>query len=422
MSGRGREGEAPAEPRGNGLAGASPSQSGLTNCELLLWIKGRDLRVSIGNCQTSLTELGRPSWNPRPRTHRRRLPDLASELNYMNSRMTICATIMVLAAFPVAAQTINGAGATFPYPIYSKWFYEYHKSNPGVTINYQSVGSGAGIAQYKAGTVDFGATDAPLSDSEQASMPQPTLHIPTVAGAEIMAYNVPGVGRGLKLSGDVIAGIYLGRITNWSDPRIVKQNPGVRLPASNITVVHRSDGSGTSYIYTNYLAAVSPEWRDKVGIGKTVNWPIGIGGKGNEGVAGLVKNSPGTIGYVELAYAVQNKLHYGPIRNRSGNYVEASIASTTEAANAAGPRMQKDIRVSIVDGPGKNTYPIAGFTYLLVSKTPRNAAKSMALVKFLHWAMGPGQQMAEGLLYAPLPRSVVSLNEKALAQVKLGGK
>jgi phosphate transport system substrate-binding protein len=337
--------------------------------------------------------------------------------------MTIAAVFLAVgAARPATAQNINGAGATFPYPIYKKWFDAYHQAHPNVTINYQSVGSGAGIAQYKAGTVFFGATDAPLSDAEYASMPQPTLHIPTVVGSEVLAYNIPGVGPGLRLSGDVIADIYLGKIKTWNDPRIQKQNPSLSLPAQAITVVHRSDGSGTTYIFTSYLSAVSGEWKSKVGPGKSVNWPTGLGGNGNAGVAGLVRMSPGAVGYVELAYAVQNRLTYGPVRNRAGNYVLASIATTTDAANAGVARMAKDIRVSVVDGPGVNTYPIAGFTYLLVPKNPKDSARGRALVDFLHWAMGPGQQMAEQLLYAPLPRSVVALNERALGQVRITGR
>jgi phosphate transport system substrate-binding protein len=320
------------------------------------------------------------------------------------------------------AQKINGAGASFPNPIYQKWIFEHKKINPGVEINYASVGSGAGIAQYKAGTVDFGATDAPLSDAEQSSMPQPTLHIPTVAGAVVMAYNVPGIGNGMRLSAESISGIYLGHITTWNHPAIAKDNPGATLPATPITVVHRSDSSGTTYIFTSYLGAVNGEWNSKVAIGKSVNWPVGIGGKGNDGVAGLIKNSAGSIGYVELAYAVQNKLNHGPVKNKAGKYVDASIASTTEAANAGVARMKKDIRVSIVDGPGANTYPIAGFTYLLVSKTPRDAAKGKALVDFLKWALGPGQTMAEALLYAPLPKTVVALNEHSLSQIRVAGK
>ena len=244
---------------------------------------------------------------------------------------------MLFGAMPAISQTITGAGATFPAPIYQKWFFEYHKSHGGVTINYQPVGSGAGYALYKAGTVDFGASDAPLTDAELGAVPWPTLHIPTVAGAIVMAYNIPGVGPGLKLSGDVIADIYLGKITTWNHPRITGQNPGVNLPATNISVVHRSDGSGTTYIYTNYLSAVSGEWREKVGAGKSVNWRVGIGGKGNDGVAGLVRNAPGSIGYVELAYAVQTKLHYGPIKNLGGE-IRRSIHRIDDRSGECGCR------------------------------------------------------------------------------------
>ncbi len=336
------------------------------------------------------------------------------------SRAALAALAVVAgAASPAAAQTINGAGATFPDPIYRKWFQEFHTANPNVSFNYQAVGSGAGIAQYKAGTVDFGATDAPMPDADQAGM-RPALHIPTVAGAVVLAYNVPGVGPGLRLSGDLIAGIYLKQITTWNDPRIAKENPSLKLPATPITVVHRADGSGTTYIFTSYLSAVSGEWKGRVGSGKSVSWPVGIGGNGNQGVAGLIRNSPGGIGYVELAYAVKGNLAYGPVRNRSGNYVLASTASTTAAANAAAGRMAKDVRVAIVDGPGTNTYPIAGFTYLLIPKNPGDAAKGKAMVDFLKWAMGPGQKMADDLLYAPLPPAVIALNERALSQVRAG--
>jgi phosphate transport system substrate-binding protein len=338
----------------------------------------------------------------------------------LGSATAIAATAMVAAlGGPAYAQTINGAGATFPNPIYSKWFQAYSQAHPNVKFNYQAVGSGAGIAQYKAGTVFFGASDAPLSDAEYASMSQPTLHIPTVAGAVVLAYNVKGIGPGLRLSGDVIADIYLGKIKSWNDPLIQKQNPNITLPAENITVAHRSDGSGTSYIFTNYLAAVSPEWKSKVGAGKSVSWPAGLGGNGNSGVAGLVKSSSGGIGYVELAYAVQNKLAYGPVRNKAGNYVLASTATTTAAANSAVGAMQRDVRVVIVNSAGANAYPISGFTYLLVPRAPKDTAMGRALADFLKWAMGPGQQMADGLLYAPLPAAVVQLNERAIGTIKL---
>lgn len=337
----------------------------------------------------------------------------------MSALATAAVALAVCAAPAARAQQLKGAGATFPAPIYQKWFFEYNKTHRNVSFDYQPVGSGGGVAQYKAGTVDFGATDAPLSDAERASIPWPTLHIPTVVGAEVLAYNLPGIANGLKLSGDVIADIYLGKIQRWNDRRIAAQNPGVRLPALPITVVHRSDGSGTTYIFTNYLSSVSREWATRVGTGKSVNWPLGLGGNGNSGVAGLVRHSPGAIGYVELAYAITTRLTYGPVRNRAGRYVDATIASTTEAANSALSRMAKDVRVSIVDGPGANTYPIAGFTYLLVSRTPRDTAKARALIEFLRWAMGPGQKMAAGLLYAPLPPSVVKLNERAMSTIRL---
>ncbi len=317
-----------------------------------------------------------------------------------------------------ATVSLTGAGSTFVNPAMSKWTYTYHENHADVSINYQSVGSGAGIAQYKAGTVDFGATDAPLSDKELSEMPTPTVLVPVIAGCTVMAYNLPGVQNGLKLSSDVVAGIYLGKIKKWNDPLIVAQNTGLKLPDLDITVAHRSDGSGTTYIFTDYLCSVSPEWKSGPGMGKSVNWPVGVGGKGNEGVAGLIKQTPGCIGYVELAYAVQTKLNYGPIKNKSGEYVEPSIESTTAAANAGVEAMKKDIRTSIVNGESKDAYPIAGFTYLLVSKAPKDAAKAKALNEFLDWVFADGQKMAAELQYAPLPESVVGLNKTALADVK----
>ncbi len=317
---------------------------------------------------------------------------------------------------------ITGAGSTFVMPAMSKWTYAYSQANPNAAVNYQSVGSGAGIAQYKAGTVDFGATDAPLSDKEQAEMPIPTLHIPVTAGCEVLAYNLAGINNGLKLSGDVIADIYLHKISLWNDPRIAQQNVGMNLPAAPITVTHRSDGSGTTYVFTDYLSSISPEWKAGPGLGKSVNWPVGIGGKGNEGVAGLIKQTPGAIGYIELAYAVQTKLTYGPIRNKSGNYVEATIPSTTAAAEAAVSRMKQDIRVSIVNGETKDAYPIAGFTYVLVAKTPKDASKGKAVVDFIKWVLGPGQEMATQLQYAPLPKAVLDLNAAALESISSSTK
>ena len=330
------------------------------------------------------------------------------------------AGVLAVAPAVTGAETLNGAGATFPNLIYTQWHGQFAATHSGNTINYQSIGSGAGIAQYKAGTVDFGATDAPLTDAEVSSLPQPTLHIPTVAGAVVMIYNIPGVGPGLHLTGDIIADIYLGKIKTWNDPRIEKLNAGRNLPSQPITVVHRADGSGTSFIYTSYLSAVSGEWKSGPGVGKSVSWPCGIGGAGNPAVAGLVKNSRGAIGYVELAYAIQNKLAYAAVRNKSGNFVTANLQSTAAAANAAVAQMQKDVRVSIVNGPGINTYPISGFTYLLVPKSPRNAAKGRVLVEYLHWIMQePQQAMAEEKLYAPLPASVLAINEKSISKIKV---
>jgi phosphate transport system substrate-binding protein len=317
--------------------------------------------------------------------------------------------------------TVNGAGATFPYPLYTKWFQAYQQANTGIAFNYQAVGSGAGIAQYQAGTVDFAGTDVALTDAEVAELPRPTLHIPTVAGAVVLAYNIPGVGADLKLSGDVIADMYLGKIKAWNDPRITAQNPGVALPASAVSVAHRSDGSGTTNIFTSYLSAVSPEWKDKVGTGKSVNWPAGLGGSGNPGVAGLIKNSQGAIGYVELAYAEQTGLHYAMVRNQAGQFVKASTESTTAAAESFVAAMEKDVRTAIVNAPGKEAYPISGFTYLLVPRSPGDSAKGKALKDFLIWAMGPGQEMAAELLYAPLPPPVVASNKKAIEQISVGG-
>jgi phosphate transport system substrate-binding protein len=317
---------------------------------------------------------------------------------------------------------LNGAGATFPYPLYSKWFDEYGKANPDARINYQSIGSGGGIKQLQAGTVDFGASDAPLSDDEMQAMPAPVIHLPMVAGAVALAYNLPKVATGLKLSPEVAAGIFLGDIKKWNDPKITALNPGVKLPELPVLVAHRSDGSGTTYIFTHYLAAVSPAWKTKVGAGKSVNWPAGIGGKGNEGVAGVLSQRPGSIGYVELAYAHQNKFTVAAVRNQAGQFIMPSIDSTTAAAAGAVKAMEKDVRVSIVDAPGKTAYPISGFTYLLLYQEQKDAAKGAALVDFLKWAIHDGQQHAGPLQYAPLPAPVVAINEKTLATLTSGGK
>jgi phosphate transport system substrate-binding protein len=319
-----------------------------------------------------------------------------------------------LGAQAANAQTITGAGATFPYPIYSKWFSAYAQQK-GVRINYQSVGSGAGIRQLKNRTVDFGATDAALSNSELRAMPGPVVHIPTVAGAVAVVYNVPGVGKGLRLDGATTADIFQGKIKSWDDARIRALNPGRSLPSRGITIAHRSDGSGTTNIFTSYLKAVSPSWSRGVGAGKTVNWPVGLGGKGNDGVAGIVKQTSGAIGYVELAYAEQNRLAYATLKNKSGRFVAPSVSSVTAAAVGGARALQRDVRSPIVNSSGATAYPISGFTYILLYRNhPRNAA----MKQFLTWAIGPGQSYARPLLYAPLPRSIVALNRKTLATIR----
>jgi len=331
------------------------------------------------------------------------------------------ALLMAITVSYAADTSLTGAGATFPYPLYSKWFDVYGKAT-GVRINYQSIGSGGGIQQLKAGTVDFGASDAPLSDEEAKSMSGQVVHVPTVAGAVVVAYTLPGVSKGLRLTPDVVAGIYLGHIKRWNDKRIASLNPGVNLPNLAVAVVHRSDGSGTTYIFTSYLAAVNRAWAVRVGAGKSVDWPIGLGGKGNEGVAGLVKQTPGGIGYVELAYATQNRLPYANIRNRAGRFVEPTLASTTSAAAGAVKAMQKDVRVSIVNASGEDAYPIAGFTYILVYRSQRDQAKGRAMAEFLWWAIHDGQKYAPALLYAPLPEEVMKINERAIKSITHAGK
>jgi phosphate transport system substrate-binding protein len=293
----------------------------------------------------------------------------------------------------------------------SKWFDAYGQAN-GLQINYQSIGSGGGIQQLKNGTVDFGASDAPLSDADLKTMPSPVVQFPVTAGAEAIIYNLPGVPAGLKLSGDVIADIYLGKIKKWNDPKITALNAGRALPATAIAVAHRSDGSGTTFIFTDYLTVVSRDWAAKIGKGKSVNWPVGIGAKGNEGVAGAVKQTPGGIGYVELAYVVQNKLPYAAVQNKAGQFVEPSVDSTTAAIAGAAQALQKDVRSSIVNQNGKAAYPIAGMTYVMVYKKQKDSAKGKALVDFLKWAMKDGQSMAKPLDYAPLPAAVTALNDK----------
>jgi len=305
---------------------------------------------------------------------------------------------------------VNGAGATFPFPLYSKWFSEYNKLHPNLKFNYQSIGSGGGIKLITEKTVDFGASDAPLTDDELAKAPG-LLHIPTVLGAVVVAFNVPGVSE-LKLSPEALAGIFLGKVTKWNDAAIAKDNPAAKLPDLAIAPATRSDGSGTNYVFTDYLAKVSPEFKERVGVGKSVKWPAGLGGKGNEGVTGLVKSTPGAIGYVELAYANQNKLATAALRNRDGSFVKPSIEATSEAA--AGVQMPADYRVSITNAPGKGAYPIASFTYLLVYRDQTNKDKGTALINFLRWAVTDGEKFAPALDYAPLPGGLAT---KVLATI-----
>ncbi|HET7341150.1 MAG TPA: phosphate ABC transporter substrate-binding protein PstS [Methylomirabilota bacterium] len=324
-------------------------------------------------------------------------------------------------AQPAAAQTlINGAGATFPYPIYSKWFDAYTKVDPELRFNYQSIGSGGGIKQIISRTVDFGASDGPMTD-EQLKRAPGLLHVPTVLGAVVTTYNLAGNPK-LRFTPDVLADIFLGKITKWSDPRLTGANPGVSLPDQPIAVVHRSDGSGTTYIWVDYLSKVSPEWQQKVGKGTSVNWPVGLGGKGNEGVAGQVKNTPGALGYVELAYAVKNKLPVGLVKNAAGKLVEPTIESTTAAAAGAARSMPADFRVSLTNPPGDDAYPIASFTWLLVYKDQPDQAKGRAIVSFLWWMSHEGQKFAADLLYAPLPPQVVKQIEARIKEINYQGK
>jgi phosphate transport system substrate-binding protein len=331
--------------------------------------------------------------------------------------------LTMLTAFLVhAALSITGAGATFPYPIYSKWFDEYQKKNPSIEINYQSIGSGGGIRQVTEGTVDFGASDGPMNDEQLKAFQDKhgfgILHFPTVLGADVPTYNIPGVSAALNFTPEALAGIFLGKITKWNDPAIAGPNKGVNLPGSDIVVVHRSEGSGTTYIWTDYLSKVSEEWKNKVGKGASVNWPVGLGGKGNEGVTGQIKNAPNSIGYVELIYAVSNKIPYGNVKNASGVFVKADLASVSAAASAAAKTMPEDFRVSITDPPGKTAYPIASFTWLLIPEKFTDAAKRDAIKGFVKWMLKDGQNYTEQLSYAKLPKEVVAKEEKALAKVQ----
>jgi phosphate transport system substrate-binding protein len=330
------------------------------------------------------------------------------------------ACVAVLGA-GLAAQTvqINGAGATFPSPIYSKWFDEYGKQHPNVRINYQPVGSGAGIQQVSKQTVFFGATDGPMTKEQLQAAPGPLMHFPTVLGAVVPVYNIPNVTAELKFSGPVLADIFLGKITKWNDPAIAKLNAGVSLPATDITVVHRSDGSGTTYIWVDYLSKVSPEFLKRVGVNTSVNWPTGVGGKGNEGVSGLVRQSPGSLGYVELIFALHTKISYGAVQNMAGDFVKASVQSVTAAAAEAAAKMPADFRVSITNAPGKGVYPISSFTWILLYENARDKNQAKAMVDFMKWAITDGQKYCGDLGYAPLPEAVVKLEQAALAKIKV---
>jgi phosphate transport system substrate-binding protein len=320
----------------------------------------------------------------------------------------------------VSAQTqINGAGATFPYPIYSKWFAEYNKLHSNVQINYQSIGSGGGIRQISNQTVFFGASDGPMTPEQMQSAPGKILHFPTVLGAVVPIYNLPGVSADLHFSGQLLADIFLGKITKWNDAAIGKLNPGVNLPATDITVAHRADGSGTTYIWVDYLSKVSPEFKSKVGVNTSVNWPTGVGGRGNEGVAGLVKQTPGALGYVELIYALQNKISSGTVQNMAGEHVKATVESVTGAAAEAAKQMPPDFRVSITNAPGKGVYPVSSFTWLLLYENPKDKAQSKVMVDFMKWALTDGQKYCAELGYAPLPENIVKLELAALAKVKV---
>jgi len=331
--------------------------------------------------------------------------------------------ILLLAAattMAASAETINAAGATFPAPIYQKWFEEFHKMHPDIQINYQSIGSGGGIRQLTEGTVDFGASDMPMTDEQLSKVTRyKVLHFPTVLGGVVPVYNVSGVTTDLKFSGDSLAGIFLGNIKKWNDAALKKDNPGVNLPNEDITVVHRSDGSGTSFVWTDYLSKVSPEWKGKVGANTSVNWPAGLGGKGNEGVSGLVKQTPNSIGYVELIFAVQNKMGYGLVKNMAGTFVKADVNTVTEAAaGAAKGEFPADFRVSITNSPGKNAYPVSTFTWLLIPAKIDDATKKKSIKDFLQWMMTTGQQDAAGLSYAPLPKPVVAKEQKQVASIQ----
>jgi phosphate transport system substrate-binding protein len=343
----------------------------------------------------------------------------------MKRTALLLAVVLFGCSLAVLAQTgllINGAGATFPYPIYSKWFDVYHQKNSSINFNYQSLGSGAGIRQITEGTVDFGATDGPMNDDQlkafQDKRGTQILHFPTVLGAAVPTYNIPGVSAALNFTPEALAGIFLGKITKWNDPAIAGANKGVNLPANDIVVVHRSDGSGTTYIWTDYLSKVSEEWKNKIGKGTSVNWPVGLGAKGNELVSGMVKGTPNSVGYVELIYAAQNNIPYGTVKNSEGNFVKADLASVSAAAAGAVKDMPADFRVSITNAPGKTAYPISSFTWLLVPEKIQDAAKRDALKGFVKWMLTDGQGYAEALSYAKLPKEVIAKELKVVDNIQ----
>jgi len=339
-------------------------------------------------------------------------------MNKKNLWVGALGALTILSAVALAKISITAAGATFPYPIYGKWFEEFGKAHSDIEINYQSIGSGGGIRQVTAGTVDFGASDMPMTDAQLKEAKTRPLHFPTVLGGIVPTYNLPGVTQELKFTPAALAGIYLGKIKKWNDSELTKANPGVKLPDAEIVVVHRSDGSGTSFVFTDYLSKVSPEWKKDVGSNTSVRWPVGIGQKGNEGVAGFVKQTPNSIGYVELIYALQNKMGYGSLENSAGVFLKADLNSVTAAAAGAAKSMPDDFRVSITNAPGKGAYPISTFTWLLIPSKIEDANKRKAIIEFLHWMLTDGQKYCASLGYAPLPKEVVAKEEKAIARIQ----
>jgi phosphate transport system substrate-binding protein len=347
---------------------------------------------------------------------------MTRQANFLRGAVTLALILGLGATAAKTATLINAAGASFPYPMYSKWFDQYHKMHPDVQINYQSIGSGGGIRQVIEGTVDFGATDGPMTDEQIKQFKEKRhtdiLHFPTVLGAVVPVYKIPGVSEELNFTPEALAGIYLGKIKKWNDPELMKANPNSKLPANDIVVVHRAEASGTTYIWVDYLSKVSPEWKSKVGTAAQVNWPVGLGGKGNEGVSGQVQQTPNAIGYVELIYAVQNKLPYGKVKNAAGAFVKADLASVTAAAAGVAKEMPDDFRISITNAPGKTAYPISSFTWLLIPAKIDDATKKKTLTDFLHWMLADGQKMTEALNYAPLPQPVVAKEMKAISKIQ----